>query len=448
VTGIPETRYSTTAQGVHIAYQVAGDGPVDLLVCPDAFFAAEQLWQEPGWAAFLERLASFSRVVLYDRRGTGLSDPITPQQPPSLEQWADDALAVLDALDSQRAALLGIAEGCFVATVLAATHPERVFALVLVHPIPGRSPAGMKGLWGQTTPEFEQTLDAVWNGELDDDHVAAFAPSKRGDAQFRQWLIGALRHSLSPAAARALFEVNFWSNVDPILDAISVPTLVLHRSDNQFVPLDYSRHVAGCIPDAAFVAVPGEDHIVNGGDQLPVLGEIEEFLTGTRRDIEPDRVLATVVFTDIVGSTQKAAALGDHQWLALLERHDAMAGKLTGQHRGRLVKTTGDGVLATFDGPGRAIRCALAMRDGLESLGITIRAGLHTGEVELRGENIGGIGVHIAARVLERAGAGELFVSGAVPMLVAGSGIEFEDRGEHKLKGVPGIWRLYSIASK
>jgi class 3 adenylate cyclase len=448
VTGFPETRYSTTAQGVHIAYQVVGDGSVDLLVCPDAFFAAEQLWQEPGWAAFLERLASFSRLVLYDRRGTGLSDPITPQQPPSLEQWADDALAVLDSLDRQQAALLGIAEGCFVATVLAATHPERVFALVLVHPIPGRSPAGLDGLWGQTTPVFEQTLDAVWNGELDDDTIAAFAPSKRGDAQFRQWLIGALRHSLSPAAARALFEVNFWSNVDPILGAISVPTLVLHRSDNQFVPMDYSRHVAACIPDAAFVAVPGEDHIVNGGDQRPLLGEIEEFLTGTRRDAEPDRVLATVLFTDIVGSTQKAASMGDHQWLALLERHDAMATKLTDQHRGRLVETTGDGVLATFDGPGRAIRCALAMRDGLDSLGITIRAGLHTGEVELRGEDIGGIGVHIAARVLEQSGAGQVFVSGAVPMLVAGSGIEFEDRGEHELKGVPGIWRLYSVASK
>jgi class 3 adenylate cyclase len=227
--------------------------------------------------------------------------------------------------------------------------------------------------------------------------------------------------------------------------------LVLHRSDNQFVPLDYSRHVAACIPDADFVAVPGVDHIVNGGDQRPLLGEIEEFVTGTRRDAEPDRVLATVLFTDIVGSTQKAASMGDHQWLALLERHDAMATKLIDQHRGRLVettRTTGDGVLATFDGPGRAIRCALAMRDGLDSLGIRIRAGLHTGEVELRGENIGGIGVHIAARVVDQAGTGQVFVSGAVPMLVAGSGIEFDDRGEHELKGVPGIWRLYSIASK
>jgi pimeloyl-ACP methyl ester carboxylesterase len=450
VTGIPETRYSTTAQGVHIAYQVAGDGPVDLLVCPDAFFAAEQLWQDPGWAAFLEHLGAFSRLVLYDRRGTGLSDPITPEQPPSLEQWADDALAVLDALDCQRAALLGIAEGCFVASVLAATHPERVFALVLVHPTPGRSPAGEGGLIGQTTPVFERDLDAVWNGELDEDTIAAFAPSKRGDAQFRQWLIGALRRSLSPAAARALFEVNFWSNVDPILDAISIPTLVLHRRDNRYVPMDYSRHVAACIPQAAFVAVPGEDHIVNGGDQQPLLGEIEEFLTGTRREPEPDRVLATVLFTDIVGSTQKAASMGDRQWRALLERHDALASKLTDEHRGRLVRTsltTGDGVLATFDGPGRAIRCALAMRDGLDSLGITIRAGLHTGEVESRGEDISGLGVHIAARVMEQAGAGQVFVSGAVPMLVAGSGIEFDDQGEHQLKGVPGIWRLYSIAS-
>jgi class 3 adenylate cyclase len=418
---------------------------VHLLVCPDAFFAFDQLRGDPGWAGFLERLASFSRLILYDRRGTGLSDPIIPQHPPTLEQWADDALVVLDAAGCERAALLGIAEGCFVATVLAATHPERATALVLVHAVPGRSPAGMNGLFGQTTPWFEKNLDAVWNGELDDDTIAAFAPSKRGDQLFRQWLIGALRHSLSPATARALFDVNFWSNVDPILGAISVPTLVLHRSGNRFVSIDYSRHVAASIPHAAFVAVPGQDHIVNGDDQQPLLGEIEQFLTGTRREPEPDRALATVLFTDMVGSTRTAAAMGDRQWRDVLERHDAIATNLIAQHRGRTVKSTGDGVLATFDGPGRAIRCACSIRDSVRSLGVDLRAGLHTGEIELRGDDVAGMAVHIGARVVALAGPGKVLVSSTVKDLVAGSGIDFEDRGEHELRGVPGTWRLFAV---
>jgi class 3 adenylate cyclase len=416
-----------------------------LLVCSDAFFAADQLRGDPGWATFLDRLESFSRVILYDRRGTGLSDPITPQQPPTLEQWADDALAVLDALGCERVALLGIAEGCFVATVLAATHPERFRALVLVHPTPGRSPAGTGGLFGKTTPSFQENIDAAWSGEIDDDTIAAFAPSKRGDPRFREWLIGALRHSLSPATAQALFDVNFWSNVDPILGAISVPTLVLHRSGNRYVPIDYSRHVAASIPDATFVEVPGEDHIVNGADQQPLLGEIEEFLTGTRHEPEPDRVLATVLFTDIVASTERLAASGDNAWGRTLDEHDRTMERLVAKYRGRVVKSTGDGILATFDGPARAVRCATELLDAASQQGITLRAGLHTGEIELRPTDVVGIAVHTANRISALAEPSEILVSRTVVDLTAGSGLQFEPRGDRELKGVPGSWPIFAV---
>jgi class 3 adenylate cyclase len=445
VTGAPETRYARTAEGVHVAYQIAGTGSVDLLVCPDAFFAADQLRRDPGWTAFLDRLACFSRVILFDRRGTGLSDPISPQQPPTLEQWADDALAVLDTLGCERAALLGIAEGSFVATVLAATHPERLRALVLVHPTPGRSPAGAGGLFGQTTPSFQENLDAAWNGEIDDDTIAAFAPSKRGDPRFREWLIGALRYSLSPATAQALFDVNFWSNVDPILGAISIPTIVLHRSGNRYVPINYSRHVAASIPHGAFVEVPGEDHIVNGGDQQPILGEIEEFLTGTRHEPEPERVLATVLFTDIVASTEQLAASGDDAWGRTLDEHDRTMERLVASYRGRVVKSTGDGILAMFDGPARAVRCAAEMIDAASQQGITLRAGLHTGEIEIRPSDVVGIAVHTANRIAALAQPSEILVSRTVVDLTAGSGLQFDPRGERELKGVPGSWPIFGV---
>jgi pimeloyl-ACP methyl ester carboxylesterase len=429
-----------------VAYQVVEKGPFShLLVLPDAFFAVDQLWGDPGWSQFLDGLASFSRLILYDRRGTGLSDPIIPQEPPTLEQWADDALVVLDAVGCERAALLGIAEGCFVAAVLAATHPERVTALVLVHPVPGSSPAGAGGLFGQTTPSFQQDLDSAWNGEVDDNTIAAFAPSKRGDEAFRQWLIGALRHSLSPATAKALFDVNFWWNVDPILGGITVPTLVLHRSDNRYVPIEYSRHVAASIPEGVFVTVPGQDHIVNGADQQPLLGEIEQFLTGTRHVPVPDRVLATVLFTDIVGSTKQAVSVGDHEWHVLLDSHDRVVREQLSKFRGIEINTTGDGFKAAFDGPARAIRCAQAIITATESLGIKLRTGLHTGECEVRRDDLGGLAFHIAARVTELAGPGDVLVSGTVKDLVVGSGIEFDDRGEVELKGVPGTWKLYAV---
>jgi class 3 adenylate cyclase len=300
-------------------------------------------------------------------------------------------------------------------------------------------------LFNQTTASFQQNLEAVWNGEIDENAIAAFAPSKRGDRAYRQWLIAGLRHSLSPATAEAIFNVNHWSNVDPILGTISVPTLVLHRTGNRFVPIDYSRHVAASIPSATFVAVAGEDHIVNGGDPQPLLGEIEEFLTGTRREPEPDRVLATVLFTDIVGSTEHAVRLGDRRWTSVLDEHDSLVALELERHRGRRVNATGDGILATFDGPARAVRCARAICTTVRPLGIEVRAGLHTGEVERRGEDIGGIAVHTAARVQALAGPGEVLVSRTVVDLVAGSGIDFEDRGEHELKGVPGSWKLFAV---
>jgi class 3 adenylate cyclase len=441
-----QTGYATTPDGVHIAYQVGVGNALDLLVCPDAFFGFEQLRVDPGWVTFFDGLATFSRVVLYDRRGVGLSDPVALEQPPTLEQWADDALVVLDALGSTRAALLGVAEGCLVATMMAATHPERVTALVLVHPTPGRFAFGENGLFQETTPVFEENLDAVWNGELPEEAIAAFAPSKQGDPRYREWLLGALRHSLSPATARAVFHVNFWSNIEPVLHAINVPTLVLHRVGNRYVPSDYSEHVAASIPRATFVALPGEDHIVNGADQQALLGEIEEFLTGTRHEPEPDRILSTVMFTDIVDSTAHLAAMGDARWRTVLDQHDVLVDGALERYRGRKVNPSGDGLLATFDGPARAVRCACAIRDGMSVLGIEVRAGVHTGEVEVRGDDIAGVAVHTGARVAAIAHGGEVLVTRTVTDLVAGSGLTFSDRGEHELKGLPGTWHIYAVA--
>jgi len=442
-----ETRYARHGD-VHLAYQVTGAGPLDLLLVPDGFIATEPLSEERACARFLERLGSFARVIRYDRRGMGLSDPVTPANPPTLEQWVEDALAVLDALGCKRAALVGLAEGCFVTTVLAATHPERTAALVLVHPSPGSSPYGADGSRVELHARLDADLDAVWDGDLRYEDIAAFAPSRARDPSYRDWLLRALRRSVSPAAARALFDVVLRSDVEPVLNVISAPTLVLHRSANRYVTPDYSRHVAACIPGARFVELPGEDHVAYLGDTEPILGEIEEFLTGVRRAPEPDRVLATVLFTDIVASTERASRLGDAGWRALLDRHDEIVERRLGQYRGRLVKTTGDGVLATFDGPARAIRCAAVLRDELRGIGLETRSGVHTGEIEIRGDDIGGIAVHIASRVEACAAPGEVLVSALVPPLVAGSGLEFDERGEHQLKGVPGTSRLYAVQGR
>jgi len=441
---MPETGYARSGE-LHIAYQTSGEGPPDLLLLADGLIPMEAMAEEARFARFLDRLAAFARLIRFDRRGIGLSDPVSPNAPLTLEQWMEDARAVMAAARSEHPATIGIAEGTFVATLLAATHPDAVSALVLLNATPAIAAEPFAG-WGVASRgirRLEETVEEAWG--TDTSAIVAFAPSAANDAAYHEWLARSLRRATSPAAARAVFDVLFYSDVRNVLPAIRVPTLVIHRAGNRWLTPEHGRYLADHIPGARYVEVPGEDHVPYLGDPEPILEEIEEFLTGARRAHDTDRVLATVLFTDIVGATERAAAMGDRAWRERLDRHDAAVRRQLERHRGREVKTTGDGFVATFDGPARAIRCAQAIRDAARQAGVEVRAGLHTGECEVRGEDIAGIAVHIAARVASAAGAGEVLVSRTVVDLVAGSGIEFETRGEHALKGVPGEWRLFAL---
>ena len=443
-----------TADGVHIAYQVRGDGPIDLVLAPDGIIPIEAMGEERRLARFLDRLASFSRLICFDRRGIGSSDPVTPATPLTLEQWADDALAVTEAVGASRPVVLGIAEGGFVATLLAATHPDRVGALVLVNATPGigSDPFADEGEAGHFIAELAKTVDEGWG---DDQRVvdgislgtgaAVFAPSAAGEADFVDWLGRTYRRAASPAVARAIFNGAYLSDIRPILSTVGVPTLVLHRAGNRWFTPAHGRYLAEHIPGARYVEVPGVDHLPYLGDVEALVGEIEEFLTGARRAWAADRVLATVLFTDIVASTDEAVRRGDRGWHELLDRHDEMVRHQLDRFRGREVNTTGDGFLATFDGPARAINCAVAIAEGARRLGVEVRAGLHAGECEVRGDDIAGIAVHIGQRVAATARPGEVLVTSTVKDLVVGSGIEFDDRGDHELKGVPGTWRLHAV---
>ncbi|MEO8344271.1 MAG: adenylate/guanylate cyclase domain-containing protein [Betaproteobacteria bacterium] len=440
----PKTQY-TRSGDVHIAYQVVGNGPFDLVYVPGWVSHIELAWEEPEMARFLQRLASFSRLIVFDKRGTGLSDRVPNDKLPSLEERMDDLRVVMDAVGSRRAALFGYSEGGNLAALFAAMHPERTRALVLAHTF-------AKRIWSPDYPwapkpeqrerEYEQ-VEREWGNLMDLEH---YAPSKVGDAAFAQRLATYFRRAASPGAAVALLRMNTQIDIRGILPAIRVPTLVMHRSGDQDVNVAEGRYVAERIPGARFVELPGDDHLVWLGDQGPLLDEIQEFLTGVRPAPEYDRVLSTVMFTDIVGSTEVAARLGDSAFRDLLGRHHAIARTEIARFRGREINTAGDGFFATFDGPARAVRCAGAMRDAMEPLGISIRAGVHTGEVELDGEGVGGIAVHICARVAAAAANGEVLVSSTVKDLVSGAGLSFSDRGSHTLKGVPGEWRLYAAA--
>lgn len=438
------TRYAKSGD-IHIAYQVLGDGPIDIFLLVAEFIPTDAWEEQPQLAHAYRRLASFGRLIRCDRRGVGLSDPITPATPPTLEQWIEDTLAVLDAVGSQQAVVMGTNDGGPVAALLAATHPERVRALVLVNSY-ARATQAPDYPWGwpehiatkMVSDTIEPSDDVGWGLDF-------VAPSMVGNDEFRRWWDRAGNRGASPATARALLEVYLRSDVRDILDVIDVPTLVVHRVDDPAVRIENGRYLAEHISRAKLVELPGDDDFFWLGDSDTLIDEIEEFLTGARRRPELDRVLATVLLTDIVGSTERAAALGDHQWARLLDDHDRLCGQHVERCRGRLVKSTGDGVLATFDGPARAIACALNLRAALRPLGIEIRAGLHTGEIELRGDDIGGIAVHLAARIEALAGAGEVFASRTVVDLVVGSGITFRDRGEHELKGVPGRWKLFAV---
>jgi len=437
----PETRYTQNGD-VSLAYQVLGSGPFDLVLVPGFVSHLEYGWEEPAYARFLQRLASFSRLILFDKRGTGLSDRVG--EIPTLEQRMDDVRAVMDGAGCQRAALLGVSEGGSMTSLFAATYPERTSALILYGSI-------VKAAWAPdypwgTKPEQARSAEEEWRqgwgGPLG---LEYFAPSVAHDERFRQWWAKLLRLGASPSAVITNRRINMEIDIRAILPAIHVPTLVVHRQGDQAVYVEEARYLAGHIPGAKLVELPGDDHFWWVGDWESIANEIQEFLTGERQAVEPDRVLATVLFTDIVDSTRHAAELGDRQWHDMVDSHNALTQKAIAGFRGQAIKSTGDGFLATFDGPARAIQCAIAIRDEVRRLGIEIRAGLHTGEIELIGKDVGGIAVHIAARVLANAGANEVWTSRTVKDLVVGSGFRFSECGVYGLKGIPGEWRLFTV---
>jgi class 3 adenylate cyclase len=434
----PQTRY-TKSGDVNIAYQVMGDGPLDLVLVPGFISHLENDWDEPRSARFLERMASFSRLIRFDKRGTGLSD--RPGGLPDLETRMDDVRAVMDAASSSRAALFGYSEGGPMSILFAATYPDRISALTLYGTYAKRSDPDEDYPWCPTAAEREATAEQIelsWGAESD---LGTMAPS--ADEEMVRWWRARARASASPGAERDLILMNSQIDVRAVLPTIRVPTLVIHRRGDRDAALEEGRYIAERIQDARFVELEGEDH-VPFLDPDQILDEIEEFLTGERRPPDPDRVLATVLFTDIVASTERAAEMGDARWRDLLDKHDDVVAAEIERFQGRRVKTTGDGVMATFDGPARAVRAAGAITRAASGLGMEVRAGVHAGEVERRGEDIGGIAVHLAARVMAQARPGEVLVSRTVRDLVAGSGIEFEDRGGHTLKGIPDEWRLFA----
>jgi pimeloyl-ACP methyl ester carboxylesterase len=434
---IPGTRYAQSGD-LSIAYRTVGAGPRDLVVVPGFVWNVEAFWEEPVLAPFVERLASFSRLTLFDKRGQGLSD--RPGIPPTLEQSMDDVLAVMDDAEIEKAILFGISEGGPMAQLFAATHPHRVEALVLYGSFARIVEAGdyPHGVTEDQLDRFAARVRREWGGPV---AAPVFAPSMRDDPLLLDWWGRFVRRGSGPRGAQDLLMLYREIDTRAVLPAISAPTLVLHRVDDRLAPIGLGRYLAENIPGARLVELEGGDHIFAVyPDQI--LDEVEQFVTGRRHTHHVDRVLATVLFTDIVGSTERAAALGDRRWRALVERHDALARQAVEGQRGRLVKTLGDGLLATFDGPARAIRSARTILRETGAIGLDVRAGLHTGEVELVGDDVGGMAVNIAARVSALAGAGEVLASSTVRDLVVGSGIEFEDRGAHSLKGVPGEWRL------
>jgi pimeloyl-ACP methyl ester carboxylesterase len=434
------TRYAKTPDGDSIAYQVLGDGPFDLVYVPGFISHLEMFWNHPGIAAFYRRLASFSRLILFDKRGTGLSDPLPGPQP--MEERAEDVIAVMDAVGSTRAALVGVSEGCAFATVFAATHPDRTRAIVLCGPIVGGAvdehPAGEK--WPRAAARFRRGLDDWGAGRT----LRLVAPTSAVTTE----QMGQLeRAAASPRMAREL--IDMWMEIDlrDVLPSVAVPTLILHRTGEIF-PIEAARDIAGRIPDARLVELPGDDHVPWEGDTNRYAGEIEEFLTGVRERRRSNRVLGTLVFTDLVDSTALASDLGDDGWQRCMARHDDVVRRQLRRFDGREVKHTGDGFLMLFDGPARALRCATAIVRALaDEIGVDARAGIHTGEVELVDTDVRGLAVHVASRVEAHARRGEVLASNTVKELVLGSGIEFEDRGTHALRGVPDDWRLHAVVA-
>jgi class 3 adenylate cyclase len=433
----PMTQYAKSGD-VHIAYQAFGNGPINLVMVPGFVSNVENYWDQPDLARFLNRLGSYARVVTFDKRGTGMSDRVA--ELPGLEQRMDDLRAVMDAAGMEQAALVGISEGAPLSVLFAATYPDRCRALVLYGSFSRFS------FWFPTEEALANFFSYVEQSWGTGGSIQKFAPSRVNDASFQRWWGRNERLGASPAAVTALMRMNSQIDIGDILPAVRVPTLVIHRTGDKVVNVEGGRDMAAHIPGARFVELPGIDHIFYVGESADEISDaIEEFLTGSRTPVPVDRVLATVLFTDIVGSTEKAAALGDQRWRDLLDNHHATIRRNLERFRGREVKTTGDGFLATFDGPARGVRCAYAIAQEIKPLGIEVRAGLHTGECEMIGDDVGGIAVHTGARVAALAGAGEVLVSSTVKDLVAGSGLRFSDRGTHLLKGIPGDWRIFTV---
>jgi class 3 adenylate cyclase/alpha-beta hydrolase superfamily lysophospholipase len=429
----PPTHYVLSGDA-SIAYQTVGDGPCDLVVTTGPASHLEILWEEPRTAATFRRMADFARLIMFDRRGTGLSDPVT--EPPTLEQQVDDLRAVLTAVGAERVAMIGGSD-LGLSALFAATYPDRVTALVL-------SGVGADGRDTLPAPFREQLLDAIERHWGDGTLVSLFAPSQLGNREFVEWWGRLQRSAVSPGMARKLMEMSARTNLRAVLPTIRVPTLVFHVTGDRLVPLESGREVATLIPTAQFREYVGED--AYGWLDTPWLLEVEEFLTGRRSSRPPsDRVLATVMFTDIVGSTERISQLGDDRWRRTLEEHDRLIRSCLARWRGNEIKTNGDGFLATFDGPGRAVSCAGEIVDGVESLGLTVRAGVHTGECELRDGDVTGLAVHIAARIMHEAAPGEVLASSTVRDLVVGSRLRFESRGARQLRGVADEWRLYAL---
>ena len=437
----PTTRYARSGD-VSIAYQVVGEGPIDVVLVPGYISHVELIWEIPTAIHIIERITSFARLIMFDKRGSGLSDPVIGA--PILEERMDDVRAVMAAAGSERAVILGSSEGVPMSLLFAATHPHLTSALVLYGGM-ARATWAPDYPWAAPADALMESSTAMAPYLYEGAIVEIMAPSL-ADVPFARELFAKLqRYSASPSMLDQLFRMFLDIDVRSVLPTIDVPTLVLHRRGDRAVNHQASQWMAGQIPGAKYVELEGIDHAIFAGDIDALVDEVEEFLTGVRRTTEVDRVLATVMFTDIVDSTKRASAMGDRDWRALLDAQNDVLRRELARHRGREVKMLGDGMLATFDGPARAIRCARAMTDAVRPLDIEVRVGLHTGEVELVGDDVAGIAVHIAARVGALAGASEVLVSGTVKDLVAGSGIGFADRGEHVLKGIPDQWRIHAV---
>ena len=443
----PETQYTKSAGG-YVGYQVFGDGPRELILVNDWMTNLDVMWEEPSLARYLARLGSFARVLCFDRRGSGVSDPVPLAALPTIEEWMDDAKVVMDAAGFTQAAVVGNGEGGPMAVMLAANHPSRVKALVLVNSFARwlRDDDYPIGMPPETTDVLVDQFEAHWG--VDANMLMLTAPSVADDTRFRNWFTRYQRLAMPRGAATTMYAwVVQHIDVRAVLPSVRVPTLIIHRTDNPHYRVDFGRYLADHISGAELVEIPGADVFpLNAGDFSPILDHIQQFVTGVREVPEHNRVMATVMFADVVGSTELASSFGDQRWLDVQSSYHRMMREYVERFEGREIGTSGDGYLATFDGPARGVRCASGAVEEVRQLGIEIRAGLHTGEIELRSSDIGGIAVHIAARVMAAAPDSGVLVSATVKDLVAGSGIEFSALGAHHLKGVPGEWPLFQAS--